>query len=74
MAKVKLCHRIAPGVYKMTIEKSPNFAYSFHCEKDDLEDVIDVLQTKHWVTLEHIDQLKDLVHASEPSFAMKTRS
>lgn len=56
-----LCRRVSPGIYEMTDPGRPNFKHRFHCEYATLDDQVSNLQTKTWVTHDHIDQLKDLV-------------
>lgn len=58
----RLVRRLSDGVYEMLDPDNPRFSYRFHCEANDLDDTISMLQTKAWVTADHIDQLKDMVH------------
>lgn len=57
-----VCVRLSDGLYEMIDPDRPRFRYTFHCAPSDLDDTISVLQAKSWVTSDHIDQLKDLVH------------
>ncbi len=55
------CRQIGDGVYQMTVPSNPGFSYTFHCEPEDLDDMVSALKAKAWVTADHIDQLKDLI-------------
>ena len=60
MPRVQLCRRLEGARYEL-YDYDGRLRYSFHCEKSDLNDTIELLQTKTWVSQDHIDQFSDLL-------------